>query len=258
MALHPSRAFVVGVAVLVVSGIAVCLYFFGYRGSSARHESAQPTQGVEQMLLQTAVPFAPYDEQEVPDLVRQFRAACEKSCRDLSGAARMEEGLLGTFCDEAAERLRLYLAPSWDAYRVYAIRLTGRDPAGSKVTNISPNRDSFDAGAVRMSLLPIDPSTVHVRQVYDRGKDVSPLTSRCSYSPDSGKFFSRVGQTPEQAGATIYEVLVPVEYPDALSDVSVRVVLGMAFVLEDGVWKPWRMGVHDPSGADHVFSPPWL
>lgn len=217
-------------------------------------------RGAESLLIETANIIAPFDEEEVPDLLDQFRRACHASCEELPGDARLSRGLATSFTREATERLGLYILPSYDRYRAYAKRLTGRDPEDAGPGNVITSVQDFQASTAALRLLPFDPEAVHVRALFLGGRSAqAALTARCSYSPDNGHFYTDIGHFPEKAGATIYEVLVPVDAPDAFNPkVRVRLVLGMAFALDKGVWKPWRMGVHDPSGVDRILAPPWL
>ncbi len=248
-------AIIVGICV-----VGAVYYFLRGRAAVPSPVAHAPTPGVETHLLGSANIIEPYDEQEVPDLVLQFRVSCLASCRDLIGEARLDSASMESFCDAASERLRLYLAPSYDAYREYVKRLTGRDPEGSGATNIFSKRGDFEGMTSGMRLLPFDPASVHVRAVFIGGRSVAPLTADASYTPDSGLFFSAVGQEPKKARATIYEVLVPVEARDPFHpDTRFSLVLGMAFVRElDGRWKPWQMSFHDPSGVKRITGSPWL
>lgn len=258
--MHLKNIMVLGIvlAVVAVGGFAL----LGRQGGAVPAAPPAPQRaGPEALLIKTARLITPYDEVEVPDLLKQFEQSCIEACRRVSGSPALSEASCSTFTAAASKRLGLYLDPSFERYRVYAKELSGKDPLGSEATNIIASAEQFESWTSDMRLLPFDPSAVYVRALYTSGRDVGgEMTAGCSYTADLGFFYTNIGHDPKGRGATIYEVLVPVEVPDAMdADKRVRLVLGMAFALDKGgKWMPWRMGFHDPSREQRVIAPPWF
>ncbi len=255
---------VIGSIVVIAVGV-VWLGVWWPRPKTPLVVSPSYANGVESELLGIAKITYPADADEALALVEAFRQSCARACAQLPADDRLNSTQSESFCDAAADRLRLYTDPSYEAYRAYAKRLTGRDPDGLKVPNIISDKDRFDRASGRLRLLPLDPESVQVRARFVSGrKAYDGLTAGHYYSPDSGKFFSHLGDDEKdfpKERATIYEVVVPVDIPDSMNpSVRVRLVLGMDFVLDPAknMWKPWRMGFHDPSGEVRIIVPPWL
>lgn len=252
--------------VLAAGTCVLVAWFAGILRTSPSHPTPPPRQGVEWVLTENAKFIEPKTPGDVAELVAMYEASCRKSCDELSGDHRLDRAAADRLCEISAERLGLYLNPSYEKYRQFAIRLTGRDPLGLKgVQNILADEESWATCAGDLRLIPIDPYAAHVRAVYIRGRDVSdPLASGGFTSTgDESNFFSKVGSGLSRDDvSTIYEVLVPVVVRDALNpNERVRVMLGMAFVYDQptGRWRPWRMGYHDPSNnLATILSPPWL
>lgn len=255
------KQWMVGSGVIVLAISVVIIVVVNSRQPSVPLSTVSSEKpGVESFLLASAEYIEPFDEEEVPNLIGMFREACARSISRLSGVAVLTESRSQGFIEAAAERLTMYLLPSYDRYRESAMRITGRDPDGLEVVNIKASREQFERQTGGLRLLPFDPHSVHVRALYIRGANLHlNVTADCSYTCDLGLFFTEVGHGPEKSGATIYEVLVPVDAPDEFRPGKrIRLVLGMAFALDKEVWKPWRMGFHDPSGEDRRLVPPWL
>lgn len=257
---------VIGSIVVIAVGV---LWLGGWwtRQKTPSLVSPAYADGVESGLLGIAKITYPADIDEALALVEAFRQSCVRACAQLPADDRLNSTQSESFCDAAAERLRLYTDPSYEAYRAYAKRLTGRDPDGLKVTNIISDKDRFDERSVDLRLLPLDPESVQVRARFVSGrKAYDELTATFLFSADGGNFFSNLGDKDNEkylvkSRATIYEVMIPVDIPDAMNpSVRVRLVLGMVFVLDaaKNVWKPWQMGFHDPSGEVRIIVPPWL
>lgn len=225
--------------------------------------------GAESLLIETAKVLDSYEESEVPAILDDFRKACQDSCRELIGEAKLGDAQADSFTEAAVERLGMYLAPDYDNYYAYCKRLAGKEPKDAFTTNIFPNRTGFEAGTVALRLMPLDPKAVHVRALYLRGHTTqNEVTADDTFLVDYAGYFSDTMMNglggPKKPGSTIYEVILPVDVPlpdeDPSTGKRVRLVLGMAFVFDPvkSRWLPWRVGFHDPSSEGHTMYAPWL
>lgn len=247
--------------IVVIAGVLVVRAIWA-EGESPSSPLPAFASGVEQRLIERAGVIQPTSPSEATDLITQLRAACRRSCEVLSAEQRLSAQRADALSLAAAERMAMYLEPSYEAYREYCKRLSGRDPMGSGAMNICSNAEDFEKRTASLRMVPFDPAAAQVRACFIIGVDVSgELTARLNFKADMGMFFTPTGLDPAAARATIYEVLVPVFAPDAMRpEDRVMFVLSMAFALDPATstWKPWRMGYYDPSGADRRISPPWL
>lgn len=250
-------------AVMVVAGALILSMWFGGALRSSPKAPPSPGQGTAWVLTESAKFITPSDVAEVPSIVATFSEACQAACAQLSTNHAFDGAGYGRLCDAATERLQLYLDPSYEKYREYSQRLSGRDPRGLTVMNIMGDEKSWAIAEDDLRLLPLDPDAVHVRALFIRGRDVSEPISSGGYGfrSDSGKYFSNVGDNPTAMRATVYEVMVPVLVQELFPpNERAPLVLGMAFVLDEstGAWKPWRMSYHSPVKDDRVYPTPWL
>lgn len=218
-------------------------------------------QSLESHLAQSVAVIAPYDEAEVSDLLAEFREACAKACSQLGGTDQLDPSSAQALVAEASERLELYLLPSYDRYRTQVTRLSRRDPDGSNMPNIFTSREQFEKQAIHLRLLPFAPSEVAVRPLYRQGRATAHAgQQRRTYQIDLGRVFTKIGHDPASSQSTIFEVLVPVDAPDALEPKThVRLVLGMAFARGDtSDWLPWCMSFYESDDTPRVIVPPWL
>jgi len=249
------RAGLIAASVVCLASLGLALWTFWPNGGN--HTSPSPSvASADTVALESSMPKAADAERLLDG--PEASALIERSMDDAElaslGLTPVEERRIAQL---ATDRLRLFLAPSREAYLAHLESTLGASAAGSaseeQIENYLRKASGF-AGAR------IDLDAAVTRPRFIAGVPVNPLTSGRTMYNRGHQPYTDIAD-PEDEEADVVDVLVPIVVTEVLEpheEGKVYLVLSFVRDADLGGWRPWRHSVYDPANRLGVLPPPWM